>query len=226
MWFKVGGGASAVTLRVREVLDTTQPPLNYFYSNISVPAPAPAAVLAASPATDSEFAEEEPVPQDISPEMVGASDNRVPLAAEPTEVEFAIEAPSGPALRERAEGAQPRKVYLKVENVRGTEPVAASYLVYVNLPPEADPTTDRTPYEDLRVGQITMFGVPEASEVNEEHSGSGLNFTYDITGVVQRLRDAGEWDEPERLRVVFTPELADPAQAGDVSVGRVSLFYA
>ena len=90
-----------MTLRVREVLDTRQPPLNYFYSNISVPAPAPAAVLAASPATDSGFAEEEEsVPQDISPEMVGASGTRVPLAARPTEVEVAIEAPSGPALRE------------------------------------------------------------------------------------------------------------------------------
>ena len=96
--FKVGGGASAVTLRGPEVLDTRQPPLNYFYSNISVPAPAPAAVLAASPATDSGFAEEEEsVPQDISPEMVGASETRVLAAI--TEVEVAIEAPSGPALK-------------------------------------------------------------------------------------------------------------------------------
>jgi tyrosinase len=109
--------------------------------------------------------------------------------------------------------------------VRGTEPAAASYLVYVNLPPEADPTTDLTPYEDRRVGQITMFGVPEASEADEEHSGSGLAFTYDMTRIFQRLRDAGEWDA-ERLRVVFTPELVDATQAGDVSVGQVSLFYA
>ena len=168
------------------------------------------------------------MPEDISPEMVGAS-AKVPLAAEPTEVEFAIEAPSGPALRERGEGVQPRRVYLKVENVRGTEPAAASYLVYVNLPPEADPTTDPTtdltPYEDRRVGQITMFGVPEASEADEEHSGSGLAFTYDMTRIFQRLRDSGEWDA-ERLRVVFTPELVDATQAGDVSVGQVSLFYA
>jgi tyrosinase len=183
--------------------------------------PAPAAVLAASLARDSELAEEEPVPQDISPEMVGASDHRVPLAAAPTEVEVAIEAPSGPALRERTEGAQPRKVYLKVENVRGTEPAAASYLVYVNLPPGAEPST----YEDRRVGQLTMFGVPEASEADEEHSGSGLTFSYDITGVVERLQEAGEWD-PERLRVAFSPVLVDAAQGGDVNVGRVSLFYA
>ncbi len=228
MWFKVGGGASAVILRVREVLDATQPPLSYRYSNISLPAPAPA-VLAASADTGSRFAEEEPVPQqgpqDIFPEMVGASEDRVPLAAAPTEVDVDVGAPTGPVLMaERAEGAQPRRVYLKVENVRGKELAAASYLVYVNLPSGADPTTDPTAYEDRRVGQVTMFGVREASEGNEEHSGSGLTFSFDITGLVQRLQEAGEWD-PQRLRVTFTPVLAGAEEGGDVSVGRVSLFY-
>ena len=70
-----------------------------------------------------------------------------------------------------------------------------------------------------------MFGVPEASEADEEHSGSGLAFTYDMTRIFQRLPDAGEWDA-ERLRVVFTPVLVDATQAGDVSVGQVGLFYA
>jgi tyrosinase len=153
--------------------------------------------------------------------MVGASENRVPLAAEPTEVEVAVETPSGPALREGAEGAQPRKVYLKVENVRGKELVAPTYLVYVNLPPRADPAD----YEDRRAGQVSMFGVLEASESDEEHSGSGLTFSFDITGVVQRLREAGDWD-PQRLRVTFTPARVGAERGGDVSAGRVSLYYA
>jgi len=222
MWFKVGGGAYAVTLSVREVLDTTQPPLTYRYSNISVPAPIPAPVLAASPNPESRSAEEEPVPQDSFPEMVGASEDRLPLAATPTEVEVAVEAPAGPALMaESAEGARPRKVYLKVENVRGEKLAAPGYLVHVNLPPRADPTE----YEDRRAGQVTMFGVREASEGDEEHSGSGLTFSFDITGVVQRLQETGEWD-PDRLRVTFTPVGAGAAQGGDVSAGRVSLFYA
>lgn len=216
-WFKVGGGASSVTLRVREVLDTRQPPLNYFYSSITLPTPAPAAVLAARPATESRFAEEERVPEEnIPPEMVGASETRVPLAAEPTEVEVAIEAPSGPALRARAEGAQPRKVYLQVENVRGRELAAPNYRVYVNLPPGADPAA----YEDRRVGQVSMFGVREASESDE-----GLTFSFDSTGVVERLQETEEWD-PERLRVTFAPVRPSAEGGGDVSVGGVSLFYA
>ena len=70
-----------------------------------------------------------------------------------------------------------------------------------------------------------MFGVPEASESDEEHSGSGLTFSFDITGVVQRLEEADDWD-PQRLRVTFTPARVEAERAGDVSVGRVSLYYA
>jgi tyrosinase len=127
-------------------------------------------------------------------------------------------------LREGAEGAQPRNVYLQVENVRGKEFAANNYMVHVNLPPGADPATDPTTYEDRHVGQVSMFGVRVASESDEEHSGSGLTFSFDITGVVQHLQEAGEWD-PERLRLTFTPMPPVAEQGGDVRAGRVSLFY-
>jgi len=220
MWYKVGGGAYAVTLTVREVLDTTQPPLTYHYSNISLPAPVRDA-LTARLETEARLAQEKPMPEDIFPEMVGDSEDRVPLTDRPTGVEVAVEAPTGPALRERAEGAQPREVYLKVENVRGKEYTAPSYLVHVNLPPEADPATN----EDHLVGQVSMFGVREASGSDEEHSESGSTFSFKITSVVQRLREKGDWNE-RRLHVTFTPVGAGAEQGGDVSVGRVSLFYA
>lgn len=219
--FRVGGGKSAVTLRVREVLVTTQPPLTYYYSNVSLPAPVRDAITARL-GTEARLArEDKPMRRDIFPEMVGASEERVPLVATPTEVEVAVEAPTGPALTERAEGAYPRKVYLKVENVTGKELSALNYFVYIDLPPGADPTE----YEDRRAGQVPMFGVRESSESDEEHSGSGLTFSFDITEVVQHLQETGEWD-PERLRVTFTPVRVVAAQGGDVSAGRVSLFYA
>jgi tyrosinase len=223
MSFKVGQGTRAVTLMVREVLDTTQPPLNYTYSDVSVPTLAPGAVLAARSEVASVFSEEGSMPEDedLVSEMVGASEDRVPLGAEPTEAEVAVEPPSGPALRKEAEGARPRKIYLKVENVRGKELVAPKYFVYVNLPPRADPAD----YEDRRAGQVSMFGVLEASESDEEHSGSGSTFSFDITGVVQRLQEAGDWD-PRRLRVTFAPARVDAERAGDASAGRVSLYYA
>jgi tyrosinase len=194
--------------------------LTYHYSNISLPAPVRDA-LTARLETEARLAQEKPMPEDIFPEMVGASEDRVPLTDRPTGVEVAVEAPTGPALRERAEGAQPREVYLKVENVRGKEYTAPSYLVHVNLPPEADPATN----EDHLVGQVSMFGVREASGSDEEHSESGSTFSFKITSVVQRLREKGDWNE-RRLHVTFTPVGAGAEQGGDVSVGRVSLFYA
>jgi len=161
------------------------------------------------------------MPEDLVPEMVGASDEGVPLAATSTEVEVAVEAPSGPAFAAATESQRPRKVYLKVENVRGEELAASSYLVHVDLPPGADPAE----YEDRRAGKVSMFGVLEASQSDEEHSGSGLTFSFEITGVVERLQEAGEWD-PEHLRVTFTPVRAAEEQTGNVRAGRVSLFYA
>lgn len=218
MRFRIGSGAPAVALTVREVLDTTRPPLEYRYSNVSPPASFPGADLEGRRGL---AAEEGPMPEDLFPEMVGASENRVSLTAEPTEVEVAIDMPSGPARRGIAEEEQPQKVFLKIENVKGKDLVAPSYLVHVNLPSGADPAG----HEDRRAGQISMFGVPEASEGMEEHSGSGLTFSFDITNIARQLQEAGDWD-PERLRVTFTPVGAGEEQGGDISAGRVSLFYA
>jgi tyrosinase len=219
MSFTIGGGASATTLAVRDVVDTTQPPLNYYYTDES-PAVLEPAIAAAASAAGSP-SEEERMPEELVPEMVGASDEGVPLAATTTEVEIAVEAPSGPAFAAETESQRPRKVYLKVENVRGEELAASSYQVHFGLPPGADPAE----YEDRRVGKVSMFGVLEASQSDEEHSGSGLTFSFDITGVVERLQETGEWD-PESLRVTFTPVHASEEQPGNVSAGRVSLFYA
>lgn len=215
MRFRVGGSTSSVTLTVREVVDTTRPPLTYRYSNVSAPGG-----LEGRRGLESAAAEEVPMPEDLFPEMVGASENRVSLTAEPTEVEVTIDTPSGPT-RRGLEAAQPQKVYLKIENVKGQELAAPSYLVYVNLPPGADPAA----HPDRLAGQVSMFGVLEASSGIEEHSGSGLTFSFDITNVAQRLLEAGDWD-PERLRVRFAPVGAGEAQGGDVSAGRVSVFYA
>ena len=219
MSFTIGGGASATTLAVRDVLDTTQPPLNYHYTDESPSVLEPA--IAAAEAAAGSPSEEERMPEELVPEMVGASDEGVPLAATSTEVEIAVEAPSGPAFAAATESQRPRTVYLKVENVRGEELAASSYLVHLGLPPGANAAE----YEDRRLGKVSMFGVLEASQSDEEHSGSGLTFSFDITGVFERLQEAEELD-PEHLSVTFTPVHASEEQPGNVRAGRVSLFYA
>jgi len=229
MKFRIGSGALSLTLTVRDVIDTSKPPLSYQYSRVSLPAPSRR--VPASRTEGPEVAQEESLmPEDRFPEMVGASEERVALTSGTTEVGVKIDRPTGPALEGlgESESVQPRKVYLKVENVKGRELSAPSYRVYVNLPPGADPAADPAAYEDRRAGKVSMFGVVEASDGNEEHSGSGLTFSFDITGLAQRLQAAGDWD-PEHLRVTFTPtgdEIAPEGLEGDVTAGRVSLFYA
>ena len=169
-------------------------------------------------------------------EMVGATDAPVPLTRGATAAEITVNAPTGPARRTtelRAADEEPGRVFLKVENVKGSRLPADFYLVHVNAPADADPAE----LEDRRAGYISTFGVPEASRSDEEHPGSGLTYSFDITNVVRRLEAAGEWD-PAHLRVTFTPEpesvgehrhrlsegLSEGLAEGDLEVGRISIY--
>jgi tyrosinase len=99
-------------------------------------------------------------------------------------------------------------------------------MVHVNLPPGADAAD----HPERRAGQISMFGVAEASRGDERHGGGGLTFSFEITSIARGLEDAGEWN-PDRLRVTFTPtrrrgmDVETGPRDGGVSAGRVSLFY-
>lgn len=77
-----------------------------------------------------------------------------------------------------------------------------------------------------------MFGVVEASRADENHPGSGLHYTLDVTDVVRELESAGSWD-PDNFRVAFIPKrrrgtaaLALRPNDHEIHVGRVSLYYA
>jgi tyrosinase len=221
MRFTIGSGDLAVTLEARDVVDTKVEPLRYRYECLALPGAARATKSAGRP--------RKPIVDDVQPEMVGATEKRVPLGGGRSDAVIVVSAPTGPALKfvSILEG-ELRRVYLKIENVEGSELAASSYMVHVNLPPGADAAE----HPERRAGQISMFGVPEASRGDERHGGGGLTFSFEITAVARGLEDAGDWD-PKRLRVTFTPVRrkgsdaqgdADPHEGG-VSVGRVSLFY-
>ncbi len=249
MRFTLGSGAAALTLAVRDVLDTRAVPLGYAYESLAIAGVEPGAKPGLKINTFDVL--DVLVPDDVPAEMVGATEKRVPLGAGASDAVLFVSAPSGPASTgtrptksrnairlDDAEDAedgvdadslepQPRRVYLKVENVEGSELAASSYAVHVNLPSGADAAA----HPERRAGQISMFGVAEASRGDENHGGGGLTFSFDITDVARRLREEGDWD-PDRLRVTFTPLRRDREggekrrDGGDVSAGRVSLFYA
>jgi len=219
---------AVVSMTCAEIVDTATSPFAYRYEDVSDPLPAPGpgteALTAAPRGLGREM--ERPIP-----EMVGASEGKIRLSGGPETARVPMSRPSGPAAAGAGlEGlagrrAKPSRVHLNIENVTGLEPMP--YRVYVNLPEGADPAD----HPERLAGALPMFGVPEASGEDPEHAADGVDYTLDITALVERLGD--EWD-PAEMRVTFVPKapppagglegLAAPAPPAPIEVGRVSVY--
>ncbi len=219
--FAMGSGQWTTSMTVQQTLDTTAAPLHYRYAG--VPAAAPAREVAAARAAGQRPAEAM-MDEGPPPELVGATESTHALGDSPSTAVVSLREPTGPVAGRIAEAARPPRVYLGIEHVKGRGPLAPSYLVHVNLPDGADPGER----DDLLAGTMPMFGVRESSAKRSEHGRGGLSFTFDITDVVGNLRRQGAWD-PTRLEVTFTPDVdaddAEDAEAGSLSVGRISVYY-
>ncbi|HKD82860.1 MAG TPA: tyrosinase family protein [Candidatus Angelobacter sp.] len=210
-----------VTLEVNQVLDTTSPMLDYVYQDVSDPLGAPHRVA--------EAASNVPMEIERIPEMVGATDNKeINLGAQPNSVEFPVKPPSGPAARARmaAGAAAAPEIHLNLENVTAEARPIQSYVVYVNLPEGANAAN----YPQLVAGLLPKFGIVEASRESREHAGDGMNYSFDITQIVNTLQQNKQWN-PERVRVTFVPHQPETKRAiapntKPVKVGRISLYYA
>ena len=112
--------------------------------------------------------------------------------------------------------AEPARVFLKLEGIRGTSD-AAIYHVYVGLPPNADPAG----YRDRLAGTVSLFGISAASDPNGPTAGSGINQVLEITEIVDALHLSGA--DLDRLDVRFVPATAAVARA-NFSIGRLSVF--
>jgi tyrosinase len=160
------------------------------------------------------------------PDMVGATDDAVELTGQPASVEFSVEPPPGldASRRRRGEREAPQaRVYLKVENVEGERNPGRSYGVFVTPPGDDEDATE----EDYHVGNLSLFGIEEASNLDQDHPGGhGLGYAFDITDLVEDLEAEGRWD-PERIKVTFAPNrpAADDEAVPPVRVGRVSLYF-
>jgi tyrosinase len=118
------------------------------------------------------------------------------------------------------------KTYLHIENVVSKQS-HATYEVYVNLPEKPDAAA----YQEHYAGAMHLFGVRHASRRSEQHAGSGLNFSLDITELARALRAKNAWDD-KKIRVTFAPRGAagEPGRAipehDPIKIGRVSIYRA
>jgi tyrosinase len=207
--YSFGSGTWQTMLTVAEVLDMTAPPLLCRYQDVPVPA-----------AEEEEIAREEvKMSAERPPELVGASEVPVPLSDSGATVRIMVGRPAARAMIAEGISAAPeRRVFLTLENVTATDLGAGSYTVYVNAP-----DADVAAAEDRQVGRMSTFGLMEASRADDVHSGSGATYSFEITDLVRRLEEAGEWD-PESLRVSVVPTDRE-AGGGGVRIGRIGIYY-
>lgn len=199
-----------VTMRSQDVLDMTQPALDYGYEDTSDPlaaAPAGPAVAAAA---------------SMQHELVGATPGSVDLGEASVDVDMPTPVSPATFARSRgvalAPGGGVKRVVLRLENVTSSHP-GPMYDVYLNVPKGDAPKQ----HPDLHVGRAAMFGIAQASRRTAPHGGSGQTFAFNITRLYNRLAAAGAID-PQHLRVSFVPVRAD--RNAPVRVGRVSLYFA
>jgi tyrosinase len=154
-------------------------------------------------------------------ELAGATAKPSPLGNAATAASVAIAAPAE-SLAEGAglagEPAPARRVFLNIENITGRGP-PGTYSVYVNLPEGAKPED----HQESFAGTLPLFGMAEASRADSPHGGSGLTHVLEITGIVERLRAEGGWQE-DNLKVAFVP-LRPVAKGADIKIGRLSIYY-
>jgi len=214
------GSTTRTEMTTAEVLDPRRPPLGYRYSDMPV--------TPSGEVFPDRFAEARPPmgEQERPPELVGATSGPVPIGTTTTSARVDVSTPTGPIARLIDEsGTVPlgSRVFLRLENITATKVGAGSVLVHVNVPPGGRPAD----FPDRKAGLLPMFGVLESSKKDDKHSGSGQSRTFEITRIVRAQSAAGQWD-PKKLQITFTPlpDASGAVPSGDVTVGRVSLFYA
>src|SRR5438874_5945078 len=93
----------------------------------------------------------------------------------------------------------PLRVYLILENVRGTQD-ATMLTPYINLPEGAKPGDHR----NLLAGSVALYGLTMASVAGSENGGEGLAFILDITRIVIDLVATKSFEAGE-IRVSIIP---------------------
>jgi tyrosinase len=200
--------------------------LDYRYD--SLPKPAPAVNLLAqrlarlgATAAAGRVKEGAAVTPGQNVELMGASQEALPIkgsgASTSIKLDPSVRSKVSSSLAMAAETAAPDRVYLELENVRGTHD-AAALNVYINLPEGAKPGD----HPELLAGSVGLFGLRRATLKDGQHGGQGLNYVLDITDIVDALHLENALNvDSLNVQIVPYQDIPDEAQ---VTVGRISIY--
>ena len=200
--------------------------LDYTYD--SLPSPAPAANLLAQrltrlgvTAAAAEAKAGATVTTGRNRELVGATQGALPIkgvgASTSVRLDADVRRKVSASLAKASESSAPDRVFLNLENVRGTQD-ATVLSVYINLPEGAKPSD----HPELFAGSVGLFGLRSASLKDTKHAGQGLNFVLEITKIIDALHLKNALDV-DSLQVRIVPHRAVPDQA-QITVGRISIY--
>jgi tyrosinase len=202
--------------------------LDYTYDSLPKPVVASAANLLAdrltrlgATAAAAKVKEGAAVTEEAKMELVGASQQALPIkgtgSSTSVKLDAGVRRKVAASLTNASETAPPDRVYLNLENVRGTHD-ASVLSVYINLPDGANPSD----HPELLAGSVGLFGLRRASLQDGQHAGEGLDFVLDITKIVDALHLNHTLDA-DSLQVRIVPHQAVPEQA-EITVGRISIY--
>lgn len=221
------------SFKVREMLDTRAPQLDYVYEDTSDPLPGQQLfaerlkTLGAQAQQITAAAVENKTLTPATPaELLGANDQTLVLSGGNVDTSVRLDQASTGTLmgnlKSKAFAATvPEhsldRVFLNLENIRGDND-GATFDVYLSFPVPGQ----HSALPDQRVGSISLFGVRKASRPDSQHGGKGVSHVLDITEVFDKL-SASSGPLLGQLSVRFVP-VTDVRAEDRITVGRVSLY--
>lgn len=143
-------------------------------------------------------------------ELVGANDGALRIkssgARATVRLDSDVRGKVSASLAEASETTLPDRVYLQLENVRGTRD---AYKLDVSV-------------NQQHAGTVALFGLRRATLKDGQHGGGGLTFVLDITNIIDNLFLENALDT-DSLDVKIVPNQAVPDSA-EITVGRVSVY--
>ena len=223
-------GADVVDIRVK---------LGYVYEDqpepIAAAAPTPTPPPSAPDEQEAAMPSADDSDRDEREELVGASQQPLQLVGSPAEVSVQIDQRAAASVAAETGAAQPRHIYLNVEDIDGERNPQKVYGIYVNLPEGAAADVA----ESHHAGNVSFFGVERARNPRGDEQAHMLRVSLEITELANRLAQQGQWDG-QHVTVTFRPFGLIPPDRPDlahalpeelstsdppVTIGRVSLAY-
>ena len=178
-------------------IGTGLPPVAASLEEVTGAAPMPA-----------QFTTEEPPPANL----VGSNSGKITITGAPATTEVKLQ----PEVTEAVGLVGEERVFLNLENVRGTAP-SARLMIRIGAPSAGAALAEDSSYSV----PVALFGLKQATASDGEHGGNGINVAVDITEIAGKLQEeAGASIDQLQVRIEQQAE----GEVSPITVDRISIY--